>query len=222
MWALFRQRKRHKHAVDPRQETSNPFSKCTTLLGYFQQMLCELFSSCAINGTNALPSNMHDMSLKGSVSPWFCLSGRNVWQQATMGKKTQIVEDQSEVCVSVSWLFLVEESWLAWPIQSTGYWLTGAADMVHNVLKHWSMQGTWIKPASCDTYITFGDLTHSRRIVCKNYIIHKTAGITMQQHAKLDQGWKSQWPSWHLMEHHIFSILLQRKGVYYRFVQTFH
>lgn len=48
-------------------------------------------------------SNMHDVSIKDLMSLRLCLSGRIVWQRVTAAKKTQIVQDESEVCVSGSW-----------------------------------------------------------------------------------------------------------------------
>lgn len=90
------------HAADPTQETSGHYAECTALFIYFQQMLRQLFSPSAIYGPNPLSSNMHDVSIKDLMSPRLCLSGRIMWQQATMGKKTQIAQDKSGVCVSGS------------------------------------------------------------------------------------------------------------------------
>lgn len=78
-------------------------AECTALFIYFQQMLRQLFSHRAIYGPNAPSSNMHGVSIKDLMSPRLCLSDRIVRQRATMGRKTQIVQDNSEVCVSGSW-----------------------------------------------------------------------------------------------------------------------
>lgn len=60
------------------------------------------------------------------------------WQWATMDRKTQIVQDESEVCVSGSW-FISRPKCLGLcdvhRVQSADG--ANAADMVCNFLKHW-------------------------------------------------------------------------------------
>lgn len=65
---------------------------------------------------------MHDVSIKGLMCHRLCLSGRIVLQRATMGKKTQIVQDKSEDCVSGSWFISGGSVWF---VCST--WYTGSS-----------------------------------------------------------------------------------------------